>query len=405
MQITIIGGGISGLLSAWALLEDPRVQKVTLLEASSAVASQASGANAAQLSYTYVNPLGQPALFPMLSDILLGRNPGLKVLKWDAELIPWGVNLLLNSLPPAFRANRKALLKLALESRALFAKLRDKTGIGFRQHSMGKLQLYPSEAGFADARFLASELKKQDIELKLLSPDETGKFIPNFNLAAKPLFGALYSPIDETAGCLAFCEDLLAWLKSHRPGFSIRFGAKPESWRRNAERITELHLSDGGTVKSDAYLVCAGASTNEVLRKVGVYLPIYPVKGYTLEFDCPPSAKLACSITDHAQKVVFVPFEDKLLVSGMFHFAGHEPGVPPEVADNIAIAASNRLPMLDVKRHQTRFGFRPCTPSSQPVIRPIGAENLFVNSGQGMYGWTLAAASAMKSARQIMGEK
>jgi D-amino-acid dehydrogenase len=403
MQITIIGGGISGLLSAYMLLEDPRVSKVTLLEASRAVASQASGANAAQLSYTYVNPLGQPSLFSMLGPILMGQNPGLRVLKWDAELIPWGINLLLNSLPAPFRANRATLLKLSLQSRALFARLRERTGIRFRQHSVGKLQLYPTAEGFKDAQFLAQELQKQNIDLKLLNPDEACAFIPNFNLAAKPLFGALYSPIDEAAGCHAFCEDLLSWMQKNRPHFRIRFDARPKSWKRSGDRITELQLNDGHVMKSDAYLVCAGASTNEVLRGVGARLPIYPVKGYTLEFEAPTSARLTCSITDHAQKVVFVPFEEKLLVSGMFHFTGLTPGVPLEVVDAITIAASTRLPMLDVKKHQIRFGFRPCTPSSQPIIRKLGAENLFVNSGQGMYGWTLSAASAAKSAQQIMG--
>lgn len=398
MHIVIIGGGVAGLFSAYHLLEKPGVE-VTLVEADGALASHASGMNAAQLSYTYVNPLAAPAVLHALPGILLGANSGLRVQHWDVDFLAWGFSFLGQCSKKRFLANRQALLELAFESRERFAAILKATNIRFRPHNVGKIQLYHTQAGVEDGRFLMQELAPSGIKLDLFTPAQMEGRLPHFNLSAIRLKGALYSPIDEMAGCHNFCEDLYNWLIANRPGFSARFNSRVTYFQKSGGKITAARLEKGGALKADAFLLCAGAYTNRALRGI-TRLPIQPVKGYTLEFDAPTA--LPCSVTDHAQKVAFVPFGNKTLVSGMFHFAGLNAHLSQDAVAHVESCAYKRLPELRKANFTARTGFRPCTPDSRPILGKIGAENLYGNLGHGGYGWTLAAACAARIAQMIL---
>ena len=192
-HIVIIGAGISGLISAYYLLKAGH--RVEIIESEEAVASKASGANAAQLSYTYVNPMGSPGLWRILPAILMGRMPGFKLRRTDWPTMRWGLKLLSQSSAARFADNRSKLLDLSLESRRLFEELKQDTSIAFKHYSKGKIQLFNSEAAVASAKHFAKELAKFDIEQQWQSDEECQVRLAGFNIGDETL-GGIYSAID-----------------------------------------------------------------------------------------------------------------------------------------------------------------------------------------------------------------
>lgn len=395
MKVVIIGAGISGLLSAYYLLQ--KGHKVLVLESASHVASKASGANAAQLSYTYVNPIGSPSLPKMLPSIIMGRKKGFQIKKLNFKLMKWGLKLLRESTASRFQKNRTRLLELSLQSRELFAELKLNTGIEFKNYSTGKLQILDSEALEKSANEFSKILAIKGINLELLSRDECAKKLDGFTLDDS-FVSSVFSAIDETADCAAFCKSLLEYLRKD-PNFTIFFDSAVKEWKSEGGRITSLITKQGNKVKADSYLLCTGAQTNRLVKPLGLKFSIYPIRGYTLVY--PYKSSLTCSVTDHKNKVVFVPHDDYLLVSGMFHFAGQNTSIDTDTVKHIHQCAVTRLPDLKNTDYTIRCGLRPCTPSSRPIIQQTKFKNLYINSGQGMYGWTLSTACAKRTADLI----
>ncbi len=394
MRIVVIGAGISGLLSAYYLLK--RGHEVQVLESGAVVASKASGANAAQLSYTYVNPIGSPSLFRMLPAILLRKVPGFQVRQFDREMLVWGMRLLMQSLPSKFLHNRSELLKHSLKSRELFAQLLGETGIKLSSHSKGKMQIFHTEQLLASAKSFSQQLQGLGIEQQWPDKQECQKLLGAFTLN-EDMVGAVYSNIDETADCTKFCWDLLEFLKQ-QDGFTISFDSPIKRWHSDKE-MQAVETKEGRLYQADKFLLCTGAQTNQLVDAIGLKFPIFPVKGYTLVYDT--DAKLGCSVTDHQHKVVFVPMDGKLMVSGMFHLGGQVDKIDEKSVEHIHRCASLRIPELKPLSYQVRCGLRPCTPNSQPIIEKTKYNNLFINSGHGMYGWTLAPACADEVAELI----
>ncbi len=395
MKIVIIGAGISGLLSAYYLLQ--KGHSVLILESASHVASKASGANAAQLSYSYVNPIGSPSLPKMLPAILMGRKKGFRIKKFNFRLLKWGMKLLRESTNYRFKKNRNDLLELSLQSRKLFTELKSETGISFKNYSTGKLQILDSEALKKSAEEFSQVLSSKGITLDILPRDECAKKLNNFALDDS-FVSSVFSSIDETADCAAFCKSLLEYLRLN-PNFTLFFDSAVKEWESKNNQISSLITKQGNRIKADAYLLCTGAQTNRLVKPLGLHFPIYPIRGYTLVYSYKSS--LTCSVTDHKNKVVFVPHGDHLLVSGMFHFAGENTTIDGDTVQHIHECATSRIKELENINYKIRCGLRPCTPSSTPIIKQTDYQNLYINSGQGMYGWTLSTACAKRTADLI----
>lgn len=400
MHLIIIGAGISGLLSAYYALENGAAH-ITILESAEHVAAQASGANAAQLSYSYVNPLGQPWVLKSLPQLTLGQNKGLRIERFDAELALWGLQFLAQCTESAFIKNRNKLLELSFGTQKLLPEILNRTGLSLHRHSRGKLHLFHTDEGFEDGKKLAAFLQSYNSKQNILGQKEAAALVPAMDVNALPFAGALFAPDDETADCAAFCRDMADYLT--RTGKVIfRFGASISNWKKNAARVEEITLGGGEHIGADAYLVCTGSGTNALLKPLRLSFPIYPIKGYTLEFNADGAGSLPHAVTDHAQKVVFVPYGNRVLVSGMFHMAGHNLSPDADVVEHIKACAKKRLPDLNTHDYELRIGLRPCTPDAQPIIRKAGYDNLFVNIGQGGYGWTLSASTAKRAAELLV---
>lgn len=394
MRVVIVGAGISGLLSAYYLLQ--KGFDVHVMESNHEVASKASGANAAQLSYSYVNPIGSPSLLNMLPDIMNGKVEGVKFMRHDFETLLWGVKLLLQSGEKSFERNRSALLNHSMNSRKLFHQLIERTDIKLKYYSKGKMQLLHTELLLKNTKDFIQELGAKGIHQLLLQEDGAKHLLGEFSLDQDQQY-ITYSDIDESADCVDFCYRLVEYMKLNDK-FSIQFGASVKEWVKNKLEVSIVDNNDQ-THHADAILLCTGAKTNQLVKSIGLKFPIYPVKGYTLVY--PYKTGLECSITDHKLKLVFVPQGDQLLVSGMFHIGGDDISVDESTVDYIHQSACKRIAELASLKYDIRLGQRPCTPNSLPIVSHTKYKNLFINSGHGMYGWTLAPSCANEVASLI----
>lgn len=396
MRVAIIGAGISGLLSAYYLLE--KGYEVEILESNGAVATKASGVNAAQLSYSYVNPIGNPSLLKMLPSVLLGKNKGIRLSNFKLSTLIWAFKLLRQSDAAHFYQNRSVLLEHSLKSRELFHQLLEKTDISLKYYSKGKLQLLHTEKLVEQAEQFIEVI--QGTALSQMLMDRTG---------AEPFFEGMkldedqqhfvYSDVDETADCVDFCHALLEWLQQNER-FKIHYNISVKQWHTEQNKVS-FTTSNGTLRTADKILLCVGSYTNTLVKPLGLSFPILPVKGYTLVYDYASSLK--CSVTDHKIKVVFVPQKERLLVSGMFHIGdGRDKDIDYATVEHIHQVASQRIPELKNASYEIKAGLRPCTPNSLPILKKLRYDNLYINSGHGMYGWTLASACAHQIAEAII---
>lgn len=395
----VIGAGVSGVLTAYYL--GRAGVNVTVIEASSGVATEASRSNGSQLSYSYVNPMGSPSLWKDLPKVLLGQDPALKIAEWSPFLLKWCLQMLFQSSATKFHNNQLKLLELSLKSQELMDKMQQDISLNLTKEKGGKLHLYHNEALFNKGKDLSSLLEKEyGIEQDILGPDSALDKVPDLSHLRYSVIGGIYSPNDEMANCEDFCKELYLHMVDHMPNVQFLFNQKQMGWRYKGNRIDALVTQDGD-LAADNYIICAGSGVNRVLRPLKVELPILPVKGYTLVTNETPNG-MGCSTTLHEHKVVAVPLSSGVRVSGLFHMGGNNHRIQDDAIKHLRGIASTILPNYKWDDAEVLEGLRPCTPSSTPIVGQLKYQNLFCNAGHGMLGWTLAHVCANKVANKVL---
>jgi D-amino-acid dehydrogenase len=339
----------------------------------------------------------------MLPSLLLGSKEGMKIKKWDVELVLWGLKLLYDSTAGKHKKHTLALLALALKSKDLLGQMLEEVPLAFDYEERGKLHVYTSGKELEAAQRFAHMLEgRYSIKQEVLGEQACRAKAPAYCAHIDTVAGGVFSPLDALGDCQKFCEGLIAHLQKD-PRFSIRYGEKIERWEHSNDTVGAMVTSKQTVIKADAFLLCTGGHTNTLLRMVGQHVPVYPIKGYSLVTPMPDVARyVPYSITDHALKMVYAPLGDTLRVSGLFHFSGHDATIEKKAVGYMKRSIHSRLPEVSLSDAEIMVGFRPSTPSSVPIIGTKRFENLYVNTGQGMLGWTLAHASAKKAADLIV---
>jgi D-amino-acid dehydrogenase len=384
MRVLVIGAGVIGLTTAYFLQRQGF--EVTVVDREPGVGRGASGGNGAQLSYSYVAPLAEPAVLAKLPSLLLSREsplvfrPRLEPAQWL-----WGLRFLAAASSERARATTAALLKLAFLSRDLIEPLIRDEAIACHFTRGGKLVVYPDEASFAAAR--AQCVGRE----------------PALAGYADRIVGGVWTPGDAAADCAAFCEQLADRMR--RRGVRLALGREVRSLRVRNGRFEGADV-DGGPLAADACVLAAGSHAPRLARGAGLRLPIYPLKGYAITLPVARGAPLpACSITDIRRKVVFAPLGRRVRVAGFVEMAGHDARIPQSRIDSLVAAAREMIGVKVDLRTDVRpwCGFRPATPSGLPIVGATPVEGLYLNVGHGALGWTLAAGSARLVADAIAG--
>lgn len=397
----VIGGGVVGLTTAWALLE--RGHGVTLVERGGDVAQGASRANGGQLSYRYVSPLADAGV-PLKAvrwlldpDGPLRFKPELKWAQWS-----WLLAFLRNCRGPVNRLATERLLALGAYSQASFARLQVEAGLGdtIALRSPGKLVVYRKPAEFAR---VAARVKGSAAE-QALSHDECVALEPALADTEASLAGGIFTPGEAVADCHAFCARLHERLAAHA-GFRGRLGAEVTGFVRNdLGRIIGVRTPEAA-LGGDAIILAAGLQSRALAASVGVDLPLYPLKGYSLTAPIngvhrPPEV----SVTDFERKILYARIGQDLRVAAMVDLVGDDDGLDAARLASLQRSVRATFPnAADYDRATPWAGLRPATPSGVPIVGQSGVPGLWLNVGHGALGFTFSFATANIVAELVSG--
>lgn len=415
MHITILGAGIAGLATAWYLARDGH--EVEIVERNDGVALEASFANGAQLSYSYVAPLAGPGVLPKVPPWLLRPDSPLRFYPaLDPRQWRWLLEFVLACNRGTSDLTTRRLLSLSFYSRALMHRFVTDETIDFGYAKSGKLVVFSDQADYDGARRLLDYQRSLGCEQDALDRAQCIALEPALgdtgSALSRRLIGGIHTPSEEVGDCYRFCVGLEARLRALGVRFSL--GTTINGIETTAGRVTGIATSKG-TIAIDACVMTLGAQSPILARPLGLRLPIYPLKGYSVTL--PPNAGgLAprMSITDFKRKVVYAPLEDtqglSLRVAGMADIAGYSNQIDPVRLQHLFREAEQAFPSatdyaIGPWAMQPWAGLRPATPRGTPILGVTPYANLFLNCGHGALGWTLALGSARIVADLIKGTK
>ena len=385
-RVCIIGGGVIGLATAYALVRDGF--EVTVIEAQPTLGSQTSFANGGQLSYRYVAPLADAGVpWQAMGWMLRGDSPLKLRPRMDPAQWRWLASFMAACRGSVNQRNGAHLLRLALLSQATLQQWREDDQLdGFAWQRNGKLVAFREPAHFDKARKKVIHSSFQ----QALSASECASLEPG--LQGSAFVGGIYTPSEEVGDCHAFCQQLVARLQaSGRCTFML--GKTVTRLRHANGEVQAVEMGD--EVLAVDQLVLAAGHNSPALRLPGMNLPLYPLKGYSLTLAlADPQKAPQVSITDYDRKIVYARIGEQLRIAAMVDIVGFDPALDPKRLAQMRKLASSTFPDAGNYHDAIEWaGMRPATPSGVPILGASGYRNLWLNLGHGALGFTLACGS------------
>lgn len=398
MHVVVLGAGVVGVTTAYYLSR--RGCEVTVVDRASDVGDGASFANAGQLSYSFTDALAKPEFLTHLPALMLGRDEGVQV-RLTPELVTWGTRFVGQCTRRHAKDNTLAVLKIALRSAELMAELREVLPFDFWHRKAGKLVLLSTQAEVDAARHTLELKRSHGCDTQLLSRSEATAVEPSLECISEDIAGAVYSKSDEVADSQKFTAGLKDWLEANG---SVEFRLSSDA-RQLVARNGRTHavVVDDDTLEADAFVVCMGAWSHELLRTVGINPHVFPVRGYSITLP-PGEAAPSVSMTALRHRMVYSRLNGHLRIAGFADFRGFDTSADEARTRRLLDLARNYAPLAaeyDAEDIKPWGGFRPMTPNGQPQVGRTRSEGLFVNTGHGMLGWTLACATSYDAAQAV----
>jgi D-amino-acid dehydrogenase len=410
MKVIVLGSGVIGVASAWYL--QAAGHEVTVVDRQRAAALEASFANGGQIAASYALPWANPHA-PLQVLRWLGKEdaPLLFRLRADPAQWRWGLNFLQQCLPSRTRHNVREILRLALYGRAQLQALRTATALEYDQRTDGILHFYTERAQFdaaqADARLLAefgcvrvSQTPQQVVERE-----------PALAAVLPRIVGGDFTPDDESGDAFVFTQRLAALAAERGVQFLYNTAIKHIEYDgRAVTGVRVRHAEADTTLNADAYVVALGSYSPLLLAPLGLRLLVYPVKGYSVTIPLlNPAAAPHISLTDDAYKIVFSRLGERLRVAGTAEFNGYDTSINAVRCEALLKRTAELFPTVLSGQEPAAIerwaGLRPATPSNLPYVGRTRYRNLFVNTGHGTLGWTLACGSGALLADLVSARK
>ncbi|TPE50960.1 D-amino acid dehydrogenase [Amaricoccus solimangrovi] len=401
MKIVILGGGVIGVTSAWYLAAAGH--EVTLLDRQPGPALETSFANAGEISPGYASPWAAPGIpVKAIKWMLMRHSPLLIHPSFDAAFWRFGVAMLRNCTAARYAVNKSRMVPIAEYSHDMLKALRAGTGVAYDARTQGTLQLFRTEKLMAGAAKDQKVLDALGVPNMLLDPEGCVAAEPALARVRERFVGGLRLPNDETGDCFKF-TNALRDLAAAR-GAEFRHGVKIERIVAEGGRVAGVATS-AGLVTGDAYVLALGSHSPLMLREHGIDLPVYPVKGYSLTVPITdPSGAPQSTVMDEKHKVAITRLGDRIRVGGMAELDGYSTELHPNRRATLEHVVSDLYPAGgDAKAGSFWAGHRPMTPDGPPVIGRAKYPNLWLNTGHGTLGWTMACGSGAVLADLVSG--
>lgn len=404
MRILILGSGVVGTTSAYYLSKAGH--EVTVLDRQDAAGMETSFANAGQVSPGYSAPWAGPGIpVKAIKWLLMHHRPLVLWPSLDPKLYLWLARMLANCTEDAYRRNKARMVRLAEYSRDALDSLRTETGIAYDERTLGTLQLFRTQKQLDHVHSDTEVLDTHGVRYEVLDPAGCIRAEPALARVREKIAGGLRLPGDETGDAHIFTRRLAQICA--RQGVTFRYGVTVEALHHEAGRISGVALKGGEVVSADLYVAAMGSYTPALLAPLGIRLPVYPVKGYSLTLPVvDPDASPRSTVMDETYKVAITRLGARIRVGGTAELAGFSLQLREPRRATLAFSVGDLFPAGgDLSQASFWTGLRPMTPDGTPIVGPTTVANLFTNTGHGTLGWTMACGSGRVLADMIGGRK
>jgi D-amino-acid dehydrogenase len=403
MRVVVLGSGVVGVTSAYYLAKAGF--DVTVVDRQPGPGMETSFANAGQVSPGYSAPWAAPGIPFKAIKWLFQRHAPLSV-RPDGSLwqLQWIGKMLRNCTAERYALNKSRMVRLAEYSRDCLQALRAETGIAYEQRTQGTLQVFRTQQQLDAAAKDIAVLAECGVAYEVLDRDGCARIEPALELVKDKLVGGLRLPGDETGDCQLFTTRLADEAK--RLGVVFRYDQQVERLLSANGRITGVKVG-GDRIMGDQFVVAMGSYSRALLQMLGLDLPVYPVKGYSLTVPVTNAAAAPVStIMDETYKVAITRFDDRIRLGGMAELAGFDLRLNPRRRETLEMVAGDLFPQGgDIPAATFWTGLRPMTPDGTPVIGATRYDNLWLNTGHGTLGWTMSCGSAQVLADLMAGRR
>ncbi|MEW8011797.1 MAG: D-amino acid dehydrogenase [Candidatus Thiodiazotropha sp.] len=401
MHLLVLGSGVIGTSMAYYLSLDGH--QVTVIDRQPGPALETSFANAGEVSPGYSAPWAGPGIpIKAIKWMLMHHSPLVIKPMLDPAMWRWGLGMLRNCTEQRYRINKSRMVRLAEYSRDCLKQLRSETGIEYDQRAQGTLQLFRTQKQLDGISKDVEILKQYGVDFQVLEGDAYLEHEPGLAPVKEKFVGALRLPGDETGDCFKFTRELARIAEAN--GVEFRFGETIHSIERAGNRITGVK-TDAGLVQADKYILALGSYSPLLAKPIGIRLPIYPVKGFSITVPIEDAAlSPESTIMDETHKVAVTRLGDNIRVGGTAQLSGYDLNLDERRRGTLAFVVSDLFPHGgDVAKAEFWTGLRPMTPDGTPIIGDTGYDNLYLSTGHGTLGWTMAAGTGRVMADLVSG--
>lgn len=403
MKVIVLGSGVIGTSCAYFLARAGH--EVTVIDRQPGAGLETSFANAGEVSPGYSSPWAGPGVpLKAIKWLLMRHSPLVIKPMLDPAMWRWGLAMLRNCTDARYEINKSRMVRLAEYSRDVMKTLREETCIRYDERMQGTLQLFRTAKQLEGTGRDVDILKRYGVPFELLDMDGCVTHEPALARVRDKFVGGLRLPGDETGDCLLFTQRLAQMAEAL--GVVFRYGRRIDALRHTDSRITGVSL-DTGEVHADAYLCALGSYSPLLLRPLGLNLPVYPVKGFSITVPITDaSGAPESTVMDETYKVAVTRLGERIRVGGTAQLSGYDLSLSPERRGTLDFVLSDCFPDGgDLSQAQFWTGLRPMTPDGTPVVGVSPFSNLFLSTGHGTLGWTMAAGTGRVMADLMSGRQ
>jgi len=403
VKTIVLGSGVIGTTCAYYLARAGH--DVTVVDRQAGAGLETSFANAGEVSPGYAAPWAGPGVpVKAIKWLLMQHSPLVVRPALDLQMWRWMFQMLANCNQASYEINKGRMVRLAEYSRDCLVALRADTGIAYDERSEGTLQLFRTQKQLDGAAADIAVLDRYQVPYVLLDRRGCEVAEPALANVRGKFVGGLQLPGDETGDCFKFTQALATMTETL--GVKFRYGVDIRRLEVEQDSISGV-VTSTGTLKADAFVLALGSYSPLLLREIGIRIPVYPVKGYSITMPI-VDAKGApeSTVMDETFKVAITRLGERIRVGGTAEIAGYDLTLHQGRRDTLVHSVSDLFPHGgDPLRAEFWCGLRPMTPDGTPVIGPTPYRNLFLNTGHGTLGWTMACGSGRVLADLVSGRQ